>query len=77
MEADLSDLEGYSYSERVPIPERLEENEALNIIRELTKDKALGPDEIPNRILKRVASIVPILITRIFQVYIDQGVHLR
>jgi hypothetical protein len=77
VKADLSDLEGYSYPERVFIPERLGENEALNVIKELAKDKAPGPDEIPNRILKRVANAAPALITRIFQACIDQGVHLR
>jgi hypothetical protein len=48
------------------LPERLGENEALNVIKELAKDKASGPDEIPNRILKRVANAAPTLITRIF-----------
>jgi hypothetical protein len=66
VKADLSDLEGYSYPERVSIPERLDENEALNIIKKLAKDKALGLNKIPNRILKRVVSVVFTLITRIF-----------
>ena len=52
MEADLSDLKEYSYPERVFISERLDESEALNIIKELVKNKSLGPDRILNRILK-------------------------
>jgi hypothetical protein len=77
VEADLSDLEGYNYPERISIPEKLAENEALNVIKELAKDKALDPDGIPNRVLKRVAGVTPTLLTRIFQAYINQGVHPR
>lgn len=33
---------------------------------DLTKDKAPGLDGIPNKILKRVASVAPTLVTRIF-----------
>jgi hypothetical protein len=77
VEADLRDLEGYSYPERVSIPKRLAENEALKVIKELVNDKAPGLNRIPNRILKRAAGVVPALLTRIFQAYIDQGVHLR
>jgi hypothetical protein len=66
VEADLSDLEGYSYPERVFIPERLSENEALNVIKELAKDKALNLNKIPNKIFKRVANAAPTLIIRIF-----------
>jgi 5,10-methenyltetrahydromethanopterin hydrogenase len=63
---DLSDLEGYSYPERVFISERLGENEAFNVIKELAKNKALGLNKIPNKILKRVANAASTLITRIF-----------
>jgi hypothetical protein len=66
VEADLRDLEGYSYSERVSIPKRLAENEALKVIKELVNDKASGLNKIPNRILKRAAGVAPALLTRIF-----------
>jgi hypothetical protein len=66
VEADLSDLEGYSYPERVFISERLSENEVFNVIKKLAKDKALGLNEIPNRIFKRVVNAASALITRIF-----------
>jgi hypothetical protein len=52
VEADLSDLEGYSYLKRIFIPGKLDENKALNVIKELTKDKAPGLDGIPNKIIK-------------------------
>jgi hypothetical protein len=66
VEADLSNLEGYSYSERISIPEKLDENKALNVIKELTKDKAPGLDRIPNKVIKRVVGVAPALFTRIF-----------
>jgi len=77
VEADLSNLKGYNYPERVPILERLNENKALNILKKLAKDKASGLNKILNRIFKRVVSITLILITKIFQAYIDKGVHLK
>jgi hypothetical protein len=77
IKADLRDLKGYSYPERVFIPKRLVENEALKVIKELVNNKASSLDKIPNRILKRAAGVTPALLTQIFQAYIDQGVHPR
>jgi hypothetical protein len=71
VEADLSDLKEYSYLKKIFIPEKLDENETLNVIKELTKDKAPGSDGIPNKVIKRVAGVAPALLTRIFQTYID------
>jgi hypothetical protein len=66
VKTDFSDLEGYNYPERVFIPERLGENEALNVIKELAKNKALDLNKIPNRIFKRVVNAISTLIIRIF-----------
>jgi hypothetical protein len=71
VKADLSDLEEYNYFKRIFIPEKLDENKALNVIKELTKDKAPGLDGIPNKVIKRIAGVAPALLTRIFQAYID------
>jgi hypothetical protein len=71
VKTDLRDLEGYSYPERVFIPKRLAEDEGLKVIKKLANNKAPGLDKIPNRILKRVAGVVPALLTRIFQAYIN------
>jgi hypothetical protein len=71
VEADLSDLKKYSYFKRIFISEKLNENKALNIIKELTKDKASGLDGIPNKVIKRIAGVIPALFTRIFQAYIN------
>jgi hypothetical protein len=66
VKADLSDLERYSYSERIFISKKLDENKTLNVIKEFTKDKASGLDGIPNKVIKRVAGVAPALLTRIF-----------
>jgi hypothetical protein len=71
VEADLSDLKRYSYFKRIFIPRELDENKALNVIKELTKDKALGLNGIPNKVIKRVVGVAPTLFTRIFQACID------
>jgi hypothetical protein len=71
VEADLSDLKKYSYLKRIFISRELDENKALNVIKELTKDKALGLDGISNKVIKRVAGVASALLTKIFQAYID------
>jgi hypothetical protein len=66
VKADLSDLKKYNYFKRIFISKKLDENKALNVIKELTKDKALGPDEIPNKVIKRIVSVISALFTKIF-----------
>jgi hypothetical protein len=66
IKADLSDLERYNYSKRIFIPEKLDENEALNVIKKLIKDKALGLNKIPNKVIKRVVNAVSTLLIKIF-----------
>jgi hypothetical protein len=66
VKADLSDLKEYSYFKRIFISRKLNENKALNVIKELTKDKVSGSDGILNKIIKRVAGVAPALFTRIF-----------
>jgi hypothetical protein len=52
VEADLSDLKRYSYFKRIFILRELNENKALNVIKELTKNKTLSSDGIPNKVIK-------------------------
>jgi hypothetical protein len=66
VKADLSDLEGYNYLERIFIPKKLAENEALNVIKKLAKNKALGLNKIPNKVFKRVADVISALLIKIF-----------
>ena len=71
VKADLSDLERYNYPKRISIPEKLDEKEALNVIKKFIKNKALDLNRISNKVIKRVADAVSALFIRIFQIYID------
>jgi hypothetical protein len=75
VKADLNNLKKYSYFKRIFIPRKLDENKALNVIKELTKDKAPGSDGIPNKVIKRIAGVTPALLTKNFQTYINQEMH--
>jgi hypothetical protein len=71
MKADLSNLKKYNYFKRIFILKELDENKALNVIKEFTKNKVSGSDGIPNKVIKRVAGVTPALLTKIFQTYIN------
>jgi hypothetical protein len=71
VKADLTDITDYIYPERVSIPSQLTKKEVTTVITAASKDKALRPDGIPNRVLQRVASIAPELLTQIFQAYLN------
>jgi hypothetical protein len=75
VEADLTDVTGYIYPERISMPSQLTKEEVVAAIMRASKDKAPGPDGIPNRVLQRAAGVTPELLTRIFQACLDQGVH--
>ena len=75
VEADLTDITDYIYPERVSIPSQLTEKEVTTAITAASKDKAPGPDGIPNRVLQRVVSMASELLTQIFQACLDQGIH--
>jgi hypothetical protein len=63
IKADLKDLKGYNYPERVSIPKRLAENKALKVIKKLVNNKALGLNKISNKILKRAVDVISTLFT--------------
>jgi hypothetical protein len=48
------------------MPSQLIKKKITTVITAALKDKALGPDGIPNRVLQRVASMAPELLTQIF-----------
>jgi hypothetical protein len=77
VKADFSDLKEYSYFKKIFISKKLDENKALNVIKELTKDKALGLNGISNKVIKRIAGVTPALLTKIFQAYINEKMHLK
>ena len=57
------------------MPGEIQEEEVRKAISATKKDKAPGPDGLPNRILHIVAGEALALLTRVFQACIDQGVH--
>jgi hypothetical protein len=52
VKADLNNLKKYNYFKRIFILKKLNENKTLNVIKEFMKDKALGSDGIPNKVIK-------------------------
>ena len=66
VKAKLDDIEGFIYPERVEMPNRLIEAEITQVIRQIKKDKALEPDEIPNRILHIVVETTSAFFMRVF-----------
>jgi hypothetical protein len=75
VEADLNDLAGFQYPREVEIPSDLTTTEVVQAIISTTKDKAPGPDGIPNRVLHRVAYVSPTLLRNIFQACLNLGVQ--
>jgi len=50
----LDDIKGFHYPLRIPQPEEIIEREILKAVSRINKDKALGPDELPNRVIQIV-----------------------
>jgi hypothetical protein len=75
VEADVSDTHNYTYPERVEMPSKLTEKEVENAVRKMAKNKAPGPDGIPNEITQRVARVSIATLRRIFQACLDLGTH--
>ena len=73
--ADISDIPKYRYLITTEEPYLITENKTVKAILNTGPDKAPGPDGIPNRILHLVARVTLILIKRLFQACLDQGVQ--
>ena len=74
--ANLSDLEGRIYPSAKVCPLTITKQEVLVAIHQLKVDKALGPNEIPNRILQACADKLSDMLTPLFQACIEQSYHL-
>jgi exonuclease III len=74
-EVDMDDVGTYAYPEPVSMPTEITEGEVTNAICATRKDKAPGPDGIPNRVLQLITGETAALIRDIFQACLDQGVH--
>ena len=69
IEVDLSDIANYSYPIPLEIEDKLTIEEILAIYLRLKPNKALGPDNIPNRIIYILVRSRIILLERLFQAY--------
>jgi hypothetical protein len=74
-EADLQDIEDFQYPTPVDQAPRLTLEEINRAIMTTAKDKAPGPDGIPNRVLQIVAGVAPVLLLRLFQACLEIGIH--
>jgi hypothetical protein len=66
-EADLTDIEGFTYSTPTTEDPKLTTEEVQYAILASSKDKAPGPDEIPNRALHILAHEIPAMLVRLYQ----------
>jgi len=55
LEVNLDDIESFHYPPRIPQQEKITEKKILKAVSRISKDKALEPDELPNRVIQIVA----------------------
>jgi hypothetical protein len=72
---DLSNILEYKYSKLIEVPAELFIEEVKRAILRTKKNNALKSDEISNKVIHLIARYSPELIMRLFQAYLDQGVH--
>ena len=65
-EVDLDDIKGFHYPLRILQQEEITEREILKAVSRTSKDKALGPDELLNRVIQIVVRKRTPLIRRLF-----------
>ncbi|KJK84818.1 hypothetical protein H633G_11388 [Metarhizium anisopliae BRIP 53284] len=75
-EADISDIEGAVYPERIDMP-AITEQEVERAIREASPLKAPGPDSIPNKALQLVATWIKPHLAALFNQSLTLGITTR
>lgn len=66
LKADLSDTQGYTYPPAKGEWVSITEHEVRTAIQLVPPDKALGEDQIPNRILKAAQELLVLILTTVF-----------
>ena len=62
-EADLSNIQGYTYPQEIDVPQEVTEEMIKDALRKMHPDKAPGPDGITNRVLKEcIVELAPVLV---------------
>ena len=74
-EADLRDVAGAQYPERIQCSEQILEQEVMTAIRRPHPDKEPGPDGITNRVLQMAARTIVPQITHLFRACLRIGHH--
>jgi hypothetical protein len=75
--ADLTDINPSLHPSPILIEEIIKEEEIQSALRYLTNDKAPGPDQIPNRILKEAQEWLTPHLLKIFNATVRIGYHPR
>jgi hypothetical protein len=75
--ADLTDIGLYDYPVPLEIDEEIREKEIHEALKHVTNDKALGPDQILNRVLKTAEEWVTPKLYKLFNVTVRIGYHLK
>jgi DNA-directed RNA polymerase specialized sigma24 family protein len=73
--ADTSDIGLSEYPDPLEINKKIQEKEIHEALRHIAEDKAPGPDQIPNRILKDIKTWLTPYLLRIFNASIRNGYH--
>ena len=69
MQADLSDMVGFNYSDLILLPAGLEQAEVMRAICKAKKDSAFKLDQILNKVIQFLTSDQPALFIKLFNIY--------
>ena len=75
LNADLSDINNFTYAESLTLTKSINKNEMNNAIAKLKADKAFETDQILNRMLKMLRETMTKKLIFIFQACIDVEYH--
>jgi hypothetical protein len=77
VEADLSDIPGFTYLEPRTIKKEVEEEDIITALKGLAPDKALGLKKITNQFLKTCGEQLALVLAKLFSSYIAIRYHLK
>ncbi|KAI0999644.1 hypothetical protein K3495_g8553 [Podosphaera aphanis] len=73
---DFQDIAGFTYHEELEtIPNVITQQDIEEALRKLPNDKALGPDGIPNRLLKNCSKTLSKVLAELFNACLRLGYH--
>jgi hypothetical protein len=75
IEADLSDIPGFTYPEPRTAKKEVEEEDIITALKGLAPNKAPGPKKITNRFLKTCGEQLALVLAKLFSSCIAIGYH--